>query len=42
MAPEVLADVGLGLIGLMMDQPGGRMSTHAQPGDQDAGVALEP
>ena len=35
-APEVLVAVGLGLIGLMMDQPGGRMSTHTQPGDQDA------
>jgi hypothetical protein len=36
MAPEMLVAVGLGLIGLMMDQPGGRMSTHVQPGNQDA------
>jgi len=35
MTTDVLVVVGLGLIGLMMDQPGGRMSTHAQPGDQD-------
>jgi hypothetical protein len=36
MAPEVLVAVGLGLIGLMMDQPGGHMNTHIQPGNQDA------
>ena len=36
MAPEVLVAVGLGLIGLMMNQPGGRMNTHIQPGNQDA------
>jgi hypothetical protein len=36
MAPEVLVAVGLGLIGLMMDQPGDRMSIHTQPGNKDA------
>jgi len=36
MTADVLVVVGLGLIGPVMDQPGGRMSTHVQPGDQVA------
>jgi hypothetical protein len=36
MTTDVLAVVGLGLIGPVMDQPGGRMRTHTQPGNQDA------
>jgi hypothetical protein len=36
MTADVLVVVGLGLIGPVMDQPGGRMSTHTQPGNEDA------
>jgi len=36
-APEVLVAAGLGLIGpVILDQPGGRVSSHTLSADQDA------